>query len=59
MQTQEMSKGSRQEVTTADILFSLVPLMCEYFEGSCLCDGAQTAYTPPEGRQMRLTAGMV
>ena len=56
MQTQEKSKGSRQEVTTADILFSLVPLMCEYFEGSCLCDGAHTLYTPPDGSQIRLTA---
>ena len=59
MQTQEMLKGSRQEVTTADILFSLVPLMCEYFEGSCLCDGAQIVYTLPDGRQMRLTAAIV
>ena len=59
MQTQEMSKGSRQEVTTADILFSLVPLMCEYFKGWCLCDGAQIVYPRPEGRQMRLTAAIV
>ena len=59
MQTQEMSKGSRQEVTTADILFSLVPLMCEYFEGSCLCDGAQIVYTFPDGRQTRLTGATV
>ena len=59
MQTQEMSKGSRQEVTTADILFSLVPLMCEYFEGSCLCEAAQIVFTLPEGRQMRLTAAIV
>lgn len=59
MQTQEMSKGSQQEATAADILFSLVPLMCEYFEGSCLCDGAQIVYTLPDGRQMRLTAAIV
>ena len=59
MQTQEMSKGSRQEVTTADILFSLVPLMCEYFEGWCLCDAAQLVYPLPDGRQMRLTAAIV
>lgn len=58
MQTQKISKGSRQEVTTADILFSLVPLMCEYFEGSCLCDGAQIVYTLPDGRKMRITAAL-
>ena len=58
MQTQEMSKGSQQEVTAADILFSLVPLMREYFEGSCLCDGAQIVYTLPDGRKMRITAAL-
>lgn len=58
MQTQEISKGSRHEVTTADILFSLVPLMREYFEGSCLCDGAQIVYTLPDGRKMRITAAL-
>ena len=58
MQTQEMSKGSQQEATAADILFSLVPLMCEYFEGSCLCDGVQIVYTLPDGRKMRITAAL-
>ena len=54
MQTQEMSKGSQQEATAADILFSLVPLMREYFEGSCLCDGAQIVYTLPDGKQFEI-----
>ena len=58
MQTQKISKGSQQEVTTADILFSLVPLMREYFEGPCLCDGAQIVYTLPDGRKMRITAAL-
>ena len=58
MQTQEMSKGSQQEATAADILFSLVPPMREYFEGSCLCDGAQIVYTLPDGRKMRITAAL-
>ena len=58
MQTQEMSKGSQQEATAADILFSLVPLMREYVEGSCLGDGGQIVYTLPDGRKMRITAAL-
>lgn len=56
MQMQARSKEVQQKVTEADILFSLVPLMREYFEGSLLCDGTQIVYTLPDGRKMRVIA---
>lgn len=56
MQTQAMFKEAQQKVTEADILFALVPLIREYFEGSCSCDGKQIVYTLPDGRKMRITA---
>ena len=53
---QVMSKEAQQKVTEEDILFALVPLIREYFEGSCRCDGTQIVYTLPDGRKMRITA---
>ena len=53
---QVMSKEAQQKVTEEDILFALVPLIGEYFEGSCSCDGTQIVYTLPDGRKMRITA---
>ena len=56
MQTQAMFKEAQQKVTEEDIHFALVPLIREYFEGSCSCDGTRIVYTLPDGRKMRITA---
>ena len=53
---QVMSKEAQQKVTEEDILFALVSLIREYFEGSCSCDGTRIVYTLPDGRKMRITA---
>lgn len=45
--------------TTGDILFSLQPLIAEYFNGECQCSGDYITYTAANGQKFRILAAEI
>ena len=46
-------KSENLHISPEDILFSLQPLIAEYFDGECQCSGDYITYTAANGQKFR------
>ena len=52
-------KSEKLHISTEDILFSLQPLIAEYFDGDCECFGEGITYTAANGQKFRILAAEI
>ena len=52
-------KSEKLHISTEDILFSLQPLIAEYFDGYCECSGDGITYIAANGQKFRILAAEI
>lgn len=52
-------KSEKLHISTEDILFSLQPLIAEYFNGDCECSSESITYTAVNGQKFRILAAEI
>ena len=52
-------KSENLHISPEDILFSLQPLIAEYFDGSCKCSRDGITYTAANGQKFRIVAAEI
>lgn len=50
----KMGENVGNKVSEEDILYSLKPLIDEYFAGDCTCDGKEIVYVLPGGEKFAI-----
>lgn len=52
-------KSENLHISPEDILFSLQPLIAEYFNGNCQCSSDSITYTAANGQKFRIVAAEI
>lgn len=52
-------KSENLHISPDDILYSLQPLIAEYFDGECQCSGDYIIYTAANGQKFRIIAAEI
>ena len=55
----KMGENVGNKVSEEDILYSLKPLIDEYFAGDCTCDGKEITYVLPGGEKFAINVKKV